>query len=67
MIWTQPKRIGPVQNDWYSTKMIWTVQNHFGTIEGQGIKIMRRGTHFASIHDFYASQKTSDDKTCSLS
>jgi hypothetical protein len=22
MIWTPSKRIGPVQNDWYSTKMI---------------------------------------------
>ena len=39
MIWTQPKRIGPHENDWYSTKMIWTVQNHFGPIEGQGINI----------------------------
>ena len=38
MIWTQPKRIGLIQNDWYSTKIIWTVQNHFGPIEGQGIK-----------------------------
>ena len=37
MIWTQPKQIGPVQNDWYSTKIIWSVQNHFGPIEGQGI------------------------------
>ena len=39
MIWTHPKQIGPVQNDWYSTKIIWTVQNHFGPIEGQGIKL----------------------------
>ena len=37
MIWTQPKRIGLVQNDWYSTKIIWSVQNHFGPIERQGI------------------------------
>ena len=35
--WIQPKRIGPAQNYWYSTKMIWTVQNDFGPIEGQGI------------------------------
>ena len=28
------KKIGPVQNNWYSTKMIWTVQNHFGSMEG---------------------------------
>ena len=28
------KKIGPVQNNWYSTKMIWTVQNHFGSIGG---------------------------------
>ena len=28
----------PVQNDWYLTKMIWSVQNHFGPIEGQGIR-----------------------------
>ena len=38
MIWTRPKRIGPVQNNWYSTKMIWLVQNNFEAIEGQGIK-----------------------------
>ena len=38
MIWTWPKWIGPIQNDWYSTKMIWTLQNNFGPIEeGQGI------------------------------
>ena len=24
MIWTQPKQIGLVQNNWYSIKMIWT-------------------------------------------
>ena len=27
-------------NDWYSTKIIWTVQNHFGPIEGQGIRVI---------------------------
>ena len=31
MIWTGPKQTGPVQKDWYSTKMIWTVQNNFAT------------------------------------
>ena len=36
MIWTRPKQIGPVQNDWYSTKMILDRPNHFGPIEGQG-------------------------------
>ena len=40
MIWTRPKQIGPIQNHWYSTKMIWTVQNNFGLIEGQGINVM---------------------------
>ena len=39
IIWTRPKQNGPVQNDWYSTEMIWTVQNNFGPIEGQGIRI----------------------------
>ena len=38
--WTRPKRIGPVPNGWYSTKMIQTVQNHFGPIEGQGITVL---------------------------
>ena len=38
MICTQPKHIVPVKNNWYFTKMIWTVQNHFGPIEGQGMK-----------------------------
>ena len=36
MIWTQPKRIGLIQNDWYLIKVIWTVQNHLRPIEGQG-------------------------------
>ena len=36
--WTWLKRTGHVQNDWYTTKMIWTVQNNFETIEGQGIR-----------------------------
>ena len=39
MIWTRPEQIGPIQNDCYSTKMIWTVQNNFGHIEGQGINV----------------------------
>jgi hypothetical protein len=39
MIWTKPKQIGSVQNDWYSTKIIWTVQNNFGPIEGRGISL----------------------------
>ena len=39
MIWTRPKQIVPVQNDWYSTKMNWTVQNHFVPIEVQGIRV----------------------------
>ena len=34
--WTSPKRICPVQNDWHSTKIIWTVQNNFGPIKRQG-------------------------------
>ena len=37
MLWTQPKQIGPIQNDWYSSKIIWMVQNNFGPIVGQGI------------------------------
>ena len=37
MIWTRIKQIGAIQSDWYSTKIIWTVQNRFGPIEGQGI------------------------------
>ena len=38
--WTQPKRIGPVQNNWYSTKIICSVKNNFGPIEGQGIRLL---------------------------
>ena len=34
-----PKRIGSVQNNLYPTKMIWTVQNHFGPIKGQGMSV----------------------------
>ena len=39
MIWNRPKRIGPVLNNWYWTKMIWTVQNYFGFIGGQDISV----------------------------
>ena len=39
MILTQPKQIGPVKNDWYSPKLIWTVENNFGPIKGQGISV----------------------------
>ena len=37
MIYTHPKQIGHIQNDLDPCKMIWTVQNDFGPIEGQGI------------------------------
>ena len=40
MIWTQPKRFGHDQNNWYSSKIIWMVQNHYGSIEGQGISVL---------------------------
>ena len=40
MIYTRPKQIVLFKNDWYSTKMIWTVQNNFGPMEGQGIWII---------------------------
>ena len=51
MIWTQPKQIGPVQNNSCSTKMIWTVQNYFGPTEGQGISILGS----IGVYYFYAS------------
>ena len=35
MIWTQPKLFRPDQNNLNQSKKIWTVQNHFGPIEGQ--------------------------------
>ena len=38
MIWTKLNQFGPDQNKLGSTKMIWTVQNHFESIEGQGIR-----------------------------
>ena len=41
MIWTRLKRIEPVKNDWYLTKIILTVKNHFGPIEGQGIRLLQ--------------------------
>ena len=46
MIWTRPKQFGLDQNNLYSSKIIWTVQNHFGSIEGQGISVPDN----ASIH-----------------
>ena len=49
IIWTCPKWFGPDQNklyrsktiSTYSTNRIWTVQNHFGPIEGQGISLFQ--------------------------
>ena len=38
MIMTQPKQFGPEQNNLYTYKTIWTVQNLFGPIEGQGVR-----------------------------
>ena len=35
MICTWPEQFAPDQNNFYSSKTIWTVQNHFGTLEGQ--------------------------------
>ena len=39
MIWTRPKQFGFNQNNLHPSKTIWTVQNHFGPIEGQGIRV----------------------------
>ena len=39
MIWARSKQIGPDQNNLYPSKTIWTVQNNFGPIEGQGIRV----------------------------
>ena len=50
MIQTQPKQIGRFQNDWYSTKIIWTVQNPFGPIEGQGINPMKSSQSKFQMH-----------------
>ena len=36
MIWSCPKQIGPNKNN-LDPIQFWTVQNHFGSIEGQGI------------------------------
>ena len=35
---TRPKQFGPEQNNLYTYKTIWTVQNLFGPIEGQGVR-----------------------------
>ena len=35
--WTCPRQFGPVQNDFYPSKMILRIQNYIGPIEGQGI------------------------------
>ena len=53
MIWTQPKQLGHDQNNLYPSKTIWTVQNHFGPIEVQGIMLLRSklwGNTFWSLH-----------------
>ena len=35
MIWTRPKQIGPIQNEWYLSKIIWFVQNRFGAMKNK--------------------------------
>ena len=40
MIWTQPKQFGHDQNNLCPSETIWTVQNYFGPIEGQGISVL---------------------------
>ena len=40
LFWTNLYNLDPTKTNWTRLKrMIWTVQNHFGPIEGQGIKI----------------------------
>ena len=56
IILTRPKRIGPVQNNWYLTKRIWTVQNHFGSIEGQGTRLLKlRLSNYGQKNIFFPS------------
>ena len=38
-MWPRPKQFGPDQNNFHLSKTIWTVQNLFGPIEGQGINV----------------------------
>ena len=40
MICIQPKLFGTDENILHPSKTIWTVQNHFGPIEGQGIIVL---------------------------
>ena len=37
------KQIGHIHNGWYSTKIIWMVQNQFGPKEGQDISLKNKG------------------------
>jgi hypothetical protein len=41
MIWTKTKPFEPNQNNLHLSKSIWTVQNHFGPIEGQSIPVQQ--------------------------
>ena len=52
IILTQPKQIGLDQNNLYMSKTIWTVQNNFGLIEGQDIRLFATHsfTNFSSIY-----------------
>ena len=42
MIWTQRKLFGHDQNNLNPSRRIWTVQNNFGPMEGQGIRSKKR-------------------------
>ena len=65
MIWTWPKQIGPSQNNWYSTKMILTVQNHFGPIEGQGIRLYCSNMYTVQTRISVANPSTTFSRICS--
>ena len=58
MIWSRPKQFGHDQNNLYQSKTIWAVQNHFGPIEGQGIRVKtcRKISNLDNLKNYPANQ-----------
>ena len=51
IIWTRPKRFGPNQNIFFPIKTIWTVQNNFWPIKGQGSTLLNVDVHPSNPND----------------
>ena len=60
IIWTRIEQIGAIQNDWYSTKIIWTIQNYFGPIGITQSIFVKLKHHPSKVHSVGSSLREND-------